>query len=92
MKNLKWGLMIALAAIAFIAALFYNSMSYSQFRVEVCMEFAGRTNCRTALGATEELALRTAVDNACATISSGMTDSMACSGKQPQSIKWLKGK
>ncbi len=92
MKNLKWGILIALAAVAFIAALAYNTMSYSQFRVEVCMEFEGRTNCRTALGATEELALRAAVDNACAMIASGMTNSMACSGKAPQSIKWLKGK
>jgi len=92
MKNLKWGVLIALGAIAFIGLLFYNSMSYGQYRVEVCMEFNGQTNCRTALGANEELALRAAVDLACATISSGMTDSMACSGKRPQSIKWLKGK
>jgi hypothetical protein len=91
-KNLKWGVMIFLAAIGFIAALFYNSMSYSQYRVEVCMEFDGKSNCRTALGATEELAMRTAVDNACAMIASGMTNSMACSAKQPTSIKWLKGK
>lgn len=92
MKNLKWGIAIVLGAVAFIGLLFYNSMSYGQFRVEVCMEFNGQTNCRTALGATEELALRAAVDLACATISSGMTDSMACSSRQPKSIKWLKGK
>lgn len=92
MKNLKWGIMIAIGAVAFILLLFKNSMSYGQYRVEVCMEFRGQTNCRTALGANEELALRAATDLACATISSGMTDSMACSGKRPQSIKWLKGK
>ncbi len=91
-KKTLWTVSILLGAVAFIAALYYNTMSYSAYRVEVCMEFNGQTNCRTALGATEEIALRAAVDNACATISSGMTDSMACSSKQPQSIKWLKGK
>jgi len=84
--------MIILAAIGFIAALAYNTMSYSAFRVEVCMDFEGRTDCRTALAATEELALRAAIDNACALISSGMTKSMACTSTQPKSIKWLKGK
>ena len=92
MKNLKWGIAIAIGALAFIGVLFYNSMSYQQFRVEVCMEFNGKTNCRTALGSTEEVALRAGVDLACATISGGMTDSMACTSKQPQSVKWLKGK
>lgn len=92
MKNRKWGILIALGAVAFLGLLFYNSMSYGQYRVEVCMEFNGQTNCRTALGGTEEVALRAAVDLACATISSGMTDSMACSGKPPKSIRWLKGK
>lgn len=92
MKNLKWGILIALGAVAFIGLLFYNSMSYGQYRVEVCMDFEGRQNCRTALGATEELALRSAVDLACATISSGMTNSMACSATRPTSVKWLKGK
>lgn len=92
MKNLKWGIAIALGALGFIALLFYNSMSYGQFRVEVCMEFRGQSNCRTALGATEDLALRAAVDLACATIASGMTDSMACSSARPKSVKWLKGK
>ncbi|WP_031497733.1 hypothetical protein [Bryobacter aggregatus] len=92
MKNPKLVVGIIVGAIAFLGALIYNTMSYSQYRVEVCMEYQGRKNCRTALGASEELAVRAATDNACAMIASGMTDSMACTGSQPVSVKWLNRK
>jgi len=91
-RNKKVGILIALAAVGFIAALAYNTMSYSQYRVEVCMEFQGRKDCRTALGQTEQVALRAATDLACALIASGMTDSIACSNTKPLSVKWLKNK
>jgi hypothetical protein len=77
------------AAIAFIALLVYMTTGLSQHRVEVCMEFQGRSNCRTASGPTKEAALRTATENACATISSGMTESTACARMPPTSVKWL---
>ena len=32
--------------------------------------------------------MRTAIENACATISSGMSDSRACETTSPASIKW----
>jgi hypothetical protein len=37
-------------------------------------------------------ARRTAQENACAFISSGVTDSMQCGNTQPISVKWLSGK
>ncbi len=92
MKNRKLMVFIVLAAIGFVGALIYNSMSYAKYRVEVCMEYRGQKNCRTALGGNEDIAMRSAIDNACAQISSGMTDSMACTGSQPVSVKWLSGK
>lgn len=85
----KTGFLIA----AFIAGLFalvvYSSMGLTAYRVEVCMAYDGRTACRSASGADKETALRTASDNACAQISSGMTDSMACGRSTPTSVKWL---
>ena len=87
--NKKIVLIVAFASVGFVGALIYNTMSYSQFRVEVCMEFEGRSNCRTALGNTKEVALRTAIDNACALIASGMTQTIACSNTPPKSVKWL---
>ena len=78
-----------LAALAFVALLAYMSLGGRKFRVEVCVEYQGRTNCRTAAGPSQQQALRTATDNACATIASGMTDSMSCGQKPPTSIRWL---
>jgi hypothetical protein len=57
------------------------------------VEFQGRRACRTASASTEMQARRTAQENACAEISSGVTDSMQCGTyTQPVSVKWLSGK
>lgn len=88
----KPGLWIALAVGGFVAWLISSTMGQSKFRVEVCMEFQGRSSCRVAAGPNEEQALRTATENACALIASGMTDSMACDRTPPKSIRWLSGK
>jgi hypothetical protein len=76
-------------ALAFIALLAYMTMGMKQHRVEVCMEFMGRKNCAIAAGPTREQALRTAADTACATISSGMTESTTCTSTPPVSTRWL---
>jgi hypothetical protein len=87
-----------LLAIAFVVlvvgAVIYTTMSASstRYRVEVCVEFEGRRECRTAAAATEQNALRTAQDNACALISSGVTDTIACGNTMPSSVKWIAGK
>jgi hypothetical protein len=52
------------------------------------MEFQGKQSCRIASGTTKEQALRTASENACAIIASGMTDSMACDRSTPTRITW----
>jgi hypothetical protein len=86
----RTGLLISLAFLAAFAILMYTSFQgMSTHRVEVCMEFQGRQACRTASASTKDQALRTATDNACAQISSGMTDSIGCSQSMPQSVKWL---
>ena len=78
-----------------IGAVVYTTMSASssRYRVQVCVEFQGRSNCAIAAAATEQGALRTAQENACAVISSGVTDSMQCGNlNRPVSVKWLSGK
>jgi hypothetical protein len=78
-----------------IGAVVYTTMSASasRYRCEVCMEFQGRRACRIASAATEMQARRTAQENACALISSGVTDSMQCGNyTEPVSVKWLSGK
>jgi len=77
-----------------IGAVVYTTMSSTstRYRVEVCVEFQGRSACRTAAAATEQGALRTAQENACALISSGVTDSIQCGNSRPVSVKWVAGK
>jgi hypothetical protein len=85
----KPGFWIAFLVAAFAAFLAAGSFSQRKVRVEACVEYRGRTECRTAAGPTEEAALRTAVQTACAILASGMTDSMECDRTPPQSVKRL---
>ena len=73
-----------------VGAIAYSTMTLAQHRVEVCMEFNGMTSCRTVSGPDKKDTLRTAVSNACATIASGVTDSIACSRTEPKTVNWLK--
>ena len=82
-------LYIAGAAVLFIGMLAYFTMGQARQRVEVCMAYGGRQNCARASATSRQQALRTASENACAVIASGMTDSMACGASQPVSVKWL---
>ncbi|MFN3322835.1 MAG: hypothetical protein ACK5AZ_05005 [Bryobacteraceae bacterium] len=89
MKRNRTGLIIGIFAIGFVAVLLYLTMSMGQHRVEVCMTFHGRTECRVASGETRQEALRAATENACALIASGVTDTIACQNTPPASVRWL---
>ncbi len=75
---------------AILGIIIYSSLDLASNRVEVCMDWKGRTNCKTASGSSEEFAVRTATTNACAEMVSGVTDTMACERAEPVSIKVLK--
>ena len=80
-----------LAAIVFVLLLVgliaYSMKGLGKQTCEVCIEFNGRTQCRTAKGATREEAIRTATDNACAFLAQGMTESMSCGRTPPSRVK-----
>lgn len=65
-------------------------MSQARYRVHLCMDYQGRNNCATASGNTEQFAIQTATTNACATIASGVTETMQCEHSSPSSVSWLK--
>lgn len=91
-KSVLLGVLFLVVVIGMVV---YTTMSgsASRYRVEVCMAFQGRQACRTASAATEEAARRTAQENACSQISSGVTDSIQCGTyTEPVSVKWLAGK
>jgi hypothetical protein len=91
MKN-KGFWIVALFALAFLAIMYTSTRNLSAHRVEVCMEFRGQSVCRAASAATEAMARRTATDNACALLASGMSDSIACTNTPPASVKVLEAR
>lgn len=87
-KNSLWlGILFVLAV---IGAVVYSTLDVQSYRVEICVDFQGRSTCRTAAASTEAQALRTAKENACALIASGVTDTIQCEQyTPPKSVKWL---
>jgi hypothetical protein len=75
---------------AILGVIIYSSMNLASYRVEVCMDYNGRSNCRTASGSSEEFALRSATTNACAAIASGVTETIGCEQTKPTKVTWLK--
>lgn len=76
--------------LAVLVVLLFSTMNLAKFRVEVCVAFNGRSDCRIASADTEEHALRTATSNACGLLASGVTDTLACEHSVPTSVRWLK--
>ena len=81
MKWTTWVSILGLGAI--IAIVVYTSFDVGAVRCEVCITFEGRQACRSVDGATESEARQAAVTNACALISAGVTQSMACARTEP---------
>jgi hypothetical protein len=81
MKWTSWASIIGLGGI--IAVVVYTSLDVGVVRCEVCITFEGRDACRAVDGATEDDAHRAAITNACALLSSGVTQTMACERTPP---------
>ena len=81
---------ITIVVTALIAAtvglLILAMLQQTKVSCEVCISFRGRTQCRNALGSTRDEAIRTATDNACAYLASGMADSIECSSTPPLEV------
>jgi len=84
MKWTSWVTLVGLGAI--IALVIVSSLEVGRVRCEVCIEFGGRRACRAVDGASEEQARASAINNACAFLASGVTDSMACERTPPSSL------
>ncbi len=79
-------LILGLALLGFVGYVVYSTLHLAQVTCELCMRYNGLRDCATASGTTELEARNTAVTVACANISSGVTDSIACSNTPPESV------
>ncbi|MFQ5352067.1 MAG: hypothetical protein ACE5D3_03230 [Candidatus Binatia bacterium] len=68
-------------------AVVYQTVGIARHDCEVCVSYRGRTKCRTVGGSSVDEARQAAITNACAFLSSGVTDSMACQRTKPLSEK-----
>ena len=64
----------------------YKIVHQPQINCEVCISFAGKSKCRKASGPDKSACQQTATDNACAFLSSGMTDSIKCASTDPTRV------
>ena len=79
----KAGFVGFLFLLAIVAVVLAGSMGTTAHRCEVCMQYNGQTQCRTVDAATLEDAHKNAVQNACATISSGVKGTLGCQRSAP---------
>jgi len=74
-----------------LAAVFFTALAWATLRetavtCEVCVAFEGRSACRTSSGPAEAEAVSMAHGTACAELSSGVTQGMACRRVAPASV------
>ncbi len=72
---------------ALLAALIYATLDHAAVSCEACIEFGGRSECRTGSAPTREDAVQGAVTAACAVLSSGVTEGMRCDRTPPRSVR-----
>lgn len=81
MKWTSW--VTAGVLLGLIGLVVWSSFHVGAVRCEVCIDFRGRQACRAVDGATQLEARTSAINNACAFLASGVTDSMACERTPP---------
>ena len=86
---MKIGLIISVFVLAVAALIAFSTLKGPRYRVEVCMFFGGRFNCKTVSGRSESSALRGGITNSCADLASGVSEVMACEESEPKSVRWL---
>ena len=74
-------------ALLFFAALLYATFGLGGIDCEVCINYRGRSECRTVTAPDREQAIAQATSTACALLSGGVTDSMECSRTAPTSLR-----
>jgi hypothetical protein len=74
--------------VAFLGMVVLTTFGGHRVRCEVCMEYNGRRDCRTAQAANRQEALRTGITNACAQLASGVIETSQCENTPPASVVW----
>lgn len=81
-------LLIAVLVLGLGAGLLYaTTLAQAGIECEACVGFEGREACGTARAGTLADAQRTALTTACATVTSGVTNTLRCQAEPPLSLR-----
>jgi hypothetical protein len=82
----KGNLIGLIVALGFVCFVIYSSMANVDISCEVCIEYNGQSDCRTAAATTAGEAVRAAQNTACGIVGRGsMNDAIACGRVIPTS-------
>lgn len=76
--------------IGFVVALVLVTLGQARVRCEVCMEHGGGRVCEAAAAPDRDQALAQARNTACAQLSNGVTDGIACNNAAPATVECSK--
>ena len=76
-----------LLGVVFVAVVVYATLAESQVACEVCVDYRGGSECRSSSAIDRETAITGAVTAACAVLSGGVTDGIACGATSPRSVR-----
>jgi hypothetical protein len=76
-----------LILLSFTAGVVYLTAQQFSVKCEVCVSYAGGRVCETALAATREDARQQATGSACSRLTSGVTDTVRCTGIRPETVR-----
>lgn len=87
MNKRAWTWVGVVVGAMLLGALVYGSMASVQAECELCVEFRGQRQCRRGAGADQEAAQAAAQRAACAVMTSGMNETIACSRTLPLEVR-----
>jgi hypothetical protein len=78
---------VVVGAGAFVALLAWTTLRQQGAVCRVCMSIDGRVQCSKVAAADRDDAMRGAIQTACGTLSTSVTNELACQRETPQSVE-----
>lgn len=82
----RFGVISLIFALAVIALVVFSLQGVHEYTCDVCVTYKGQKQCRTGQGRTRQEAIDKAQTAACAVMTSGMDQVIACGNVEPTSV------
>lgn len=78
---------VVLGVGAFVGVLWWMTLRQQGVQCRVCMDLGGRMQCSTVSAKSRDEAMEAAVGTACGTLSTSVTNELACRRETPRSVQ-----